>query len=301
MSTSFLQDKSPSSSHILSITFSSVSVTSSNPVRFSSSNNPFNINCLASRVNGPIPNEPSAFLYTEPLRLLLSLNLLSFLIAKRLFLKSLSSVNICTSSPDEWLIKFCKDLSSLTIVQHQQPKRELPVTGILSLSTSPRTLFSSPKFSPWYKLNKYFISVFQGLLQSSFNKNSHTKSFGISVIGLYTYALGISLCILRSLPSISLEVIVLYLVKLSPFLTPSSMMISPSFLMRSFTNLFIGIILSLSVHHLNPGGSGVGYPNPITLLQNVCSGSGYIICASIGKSSWFLSAAVLMLFEDECI
>ena len=139
--------------------------------------------------------------------------------------KSRSAVRTLTSSPDDLFIKFCKDLSSLTIVQHQHPKRELPVTGILSRSTSPRTLCSSPILSPWYRLNRYFISVPHGLLQSSFNRNSQTKSFGTSVMGLYTYALGMSLCMLSSLPSISRAVIVLSLVALSPFLTPSRMTI----------------------------------------------------------------------------
>ena len=52
------------------------------------------------------------------------------------------------SFTNEDVIKFFNDLSSLTIVQIQQPNRELPVTFMLSLSTCPTTLSSSPKFSP---------------------------------------------------------------------------------------------------------------------------------------------------------
>ena len=45
-------------------------------------------------------------------------------------------------------INALSDLSSFTIVHIQQPNLELPVTGILSLSISPITLCSSPRFSP---------------------------------------------------------------------------------------------------------------------------------------------------------
>src|SRR5699024_8057290 len=116
----------------------------SKPVSRCNCNKRRNISYLASSLKGPNPYSPLFFTYTLPFRRLLSLNLGSWRILTNQFLKSRRGTN----SLEPWSIKFCKDLSSLTIVQHQQPNLELPVTGILSLSICPITLCSSPISSP---------------------------------------------------------------------------------------------------------------------------------------------------------
>ena len=88
--------------------------------------------------------EPAQRAGGEPFLLFLSLYDGLSLISNNQFLKSRKG----SSHVSPRSIKALSDLSSFTIVHIQQPKREFPVTGILSLSISPMTLCSSPRFSP---------------------------------------------------------------------------------------------------------------------------------------------------------